>query len=160
MILSHGLMPEEPVALAFPRPADYYSTATPQAILPLWARYGCGALSLVILAVVFAVGVYLSSGSGLAQFIDFGLGMNMGELRGMYQPTVTEAQKQALEDEINKMREHLRAERVSVGSINPVLQKMTRAMGDEKLVPKEVDELIAATRAVNARARRAPTFRV
>jgi hypothetical protein len=151
-------MPDEPVAVAaerrpYLRPADYYSTATPQAILPLWARYGCGALSLFILILVFVGGAIFSTGGGLTQFMDFAFGMTMGEVRGMYQPAVTDAQKKALEAEIETLREHLRTERISVASINPVLQTINRAIGDEKLQPAEVDAIIGAARKANASAK-------
>ena len=126
-------------------PADYYAGPTPEAVLPRWTAYGCGAVSVLILIVVFAGGVYLSGG-GMAQLMDFSFGMTLGEMRGMYTPEVTKAQKDTLEKEIEAMRANVRDGKTSVNSLQPVLQSIQKAIKDEKLTPAEVDQLTAATR--------------
>jgi len=131
------------------RPSDYYSSASPQRVLPAWVSFGCGAASLLILIVVFAGGAFLAGG-GLAQVMDWTFGATMGELRGMYTPEVSAAQKQSLDIEIETMRRNLREEKISVQSVNPVLQAIRRATGDQKVDAKELDSLIAATKKVNA----------
>jgi len=138
----------EPAETSFRRtiwPADYYAGATPEAVLPRWTAYGCGAASVLILIVVFAGGVYLSGG-GMAQLMDFSFGMTLGEMRGMYTPEVTKAQKDTLEKEIETMRANVRDGKTSVNNLQPVLQAIQKAIKDEKLTPAEVDQLTAATR--------------
>jgi len=130
------------------RPSDYYSSASPQRVLPAWVSFGCGAASLLILIVVFAGGAFLAGG-GLAQVMDWTFGATMGELRGMYTPEVSAAQKQSLDTEIETMRRNLREEKISVQSVNPVLQAIRRATADQKVDAKELESLLAATKKVN-----------
>ena len=129
-------------------PADYYSSATPQPVLPSWAPFGCGAASVLVMVLVFAGGAFLATG-GFVQMMDMVFGMTLGEMRGMYTPEVTAAQKKALETEIETLRKNLREERILVASLDPVLQTMRRAMGDEKLDSKEVEEITGAAKKVN-----------
>ena len=136
----------------FTRPADYYSSAAPQRVLPEWAPYGCGGVSLLILIIVVAGGSWLSRG-GFAEFMDLAIGMTMGEMRGMYQKDVTAAQKQTIEREIEAMREHLRNETISAQRIQPVLNEIAKVTKDEKVDKQEADALIAATRKINATAK-------
>lgn len=126
-------------------PAEYYSSATPPPVLPRWASYGCGAASVVVLLVVFAGGAWLSKG-GFIQLLDFTFGMTLGEMRGMYAKDVTAEQKKALESEIDSMRAGLRSGKVPVKDVQPVLQSLQKAIGDEKLTAKEVESVTAAAR--------------
>src|SRR6185436_16953514 len=95
------------------RPADYYSSASPERVLPQWAPYGCGAASVLILILVFGGGAWLAGG-GFTQMMDLVFGITMGEMRGMFAKEVTAAQKQSLEREVETLRQNLRDERVSV----------------------------------------------
>jgi hypothetical protein len=126
-------------------PADYYSSATPEPVLPRWASYGCGAAAVLVLVGVFAGGLYLSGG-GFAQLMDFTFGMTLGEMRAMYTPEVTPAQKQAMERAIETMRANVREGKASTASMQPTLQAIQKAIKDEKLTPAEVDAIIAATK--------------
>lgn len=126
-------------------PADYYSSATPDPVLPRWASYGCGALAVVVLLVVFIGGAYLSGG-GFAQLLDLSLGMTLGDMRGMYTTEVTQAQKETLEKEIESMRAGLRANKIPTGKLQPVLRLIQKSVADRKLTPSEVDQLTAAVR--------------
>ena len=137
----------------FRKPADYYSSPPGPRALPRWVPLGCGGLSLLILVVIFAGGAWAASG-GFIQMMDLMFGMTMGEMRGMVQPDVTAAQKKALEDEIKTMREHLRAERISVQSLQPLLQTIQKTTADEKLKSDEVETIVTATRKVNATAKK------
>lgn len=140
--------PAEPPR-GFRRPADYYSSPTPDPAFPMWLSLGCGALSLVVLLVIFAGGAWLSSG-GFSQFLDMTLGMTMGELRGMYEPTVAAKDKDELEAEVRAMREHLRADRVTGAAIQPFLQSLRGTMGDNKVTTLETDQLTAVAAKINA----------
>ena len=135
----------QPVANRRLWPADYYSSATPAPVLPRWASYGCGAAAVVVLAIVFAGGLYLSGG-GFAQLMDFTFGMTLGEMRGMYTPEVTQAQKDAMEKAIETMRTNVREGKASPGSMQPTLQAIQKAIKDEKLTPAEVETITAATK--------------
>lgn len=130
-------------------PAEYYSTATPEAVLPSWATFGCAGLSVLVLILVFAGGAYLSSG-GMADLMDMVLGMSLGEMRAIYTKDVTPAQKTALDAEIETLRRNMREGRVTIQRLDPMLQAMRRATSDSKVSGAEVDEMIAAARKLNA----------
>lgn len=136
----------------FRRPADYYSSPPGPRALPRWVPLGCGGLSIVILLGIFAGGAWAARG-GFVAMMDLALGMTMGEMRGMYQADVAAEQKKALEDEMATMREHLRTERISVQSIQPLLQTVQKTTADEKLKADEVETIVRATRQVNATAK-------
>ena len=136
--------PETPVSRRS-WPADYYASATPQPVLPRWASYGCGAAAVLVLIVVFAGGLWLNRG-GFGQLMDFTFGMSLGEMRGMYAKEVTQAQKDAMEAEIDAMRANARNRAIPPAAMQPVLQTIQKAIKDDKLTPAEVDEITAAAR--------------
>jgi outer membrane murein-binding lipoprotein Lpp len=131
-------------------PAEYYSTPTPEAILPKGVSYGCGAASILVLIVVVAGGVFLSTG-GLTDFMDFVLGMSFGELK--YDPAVTAAQKKVLTSEVDALRENVRAKRVPVAKLQPFLQKLQDASSDGTVNAAEASQLAGAAHALNAGSR-------
>jgi hypothetical protein len=135
------------------RPADYYSSAAPERVLPEWATYGCGAAAVVALLVLFAGGAFLARG-GFTQLMDMVFGMTMGEMRGMYTPEVTAAQKKGLESEIETLRKNLREEKVSVQRLQPVLEAIRKTTGDKKLDAKEAEHIVAAAKKANATAKK------
>jgi hypothetical protein len=130
-------------------PADYYASETPRAILPSWAKYGCGGLSVFLLILIFAGGVFLANG-GMVDLMDMVFSMTVAEMRPMFAKDVTEAQKQALDTEIGTLRKNLRDGKVGVPKLDPVLQAMRRATSDAKVTSGEVDEMISAARSLNA----------
>lgn len=132
----------------FVLPADYYSSPTVHPVMPTAAAYGCGAAAVLFLALLFAGGAYLSTG-GFTRFMDFVLGMSIGEMRGMYGEKVTSVQKQSLESEIEQLRAHLRADRVSVGQMQPFLQAMQSSMDDGKVSSEEAARLESTVRNIN-----------
>ena len=140
--------PAEPPR-GFRRPADYYSSPTPDPAFPTWLSLGCGALSVLVLLVIFAGGAWLSSG-GFGQFLDMTLGITLGELRGMYEPTVARKDKDELEAEVRTLREHLRAKRVAAGAVQPLLQSLRGAMADSKVTTVETDQMTAVAAKINA----------
>jgi hypothetical protein len=133
-------------------PADYYSSATPQPVLPRWASYGCGAAAVVVLLIVFAGGLYLSGG-GFAQLMDLTFGMTLGEMRAMYTPEVTQSQKDAMERAVENLRASVREGKTSAGAMQPVLQAIQKATKDEKLTPAEVESITAAASKTAPRSR-------
>jgi len=141
------------VEMRIHRPADYYSTASPERVLPQWASYGCGAASLLILVLVFAGGSFLAHG-GFTDLMDFVFGMTMGEMRGMYTADVTAAQKQLLDQDIETMRKNLREEKITIASLQPVLRSIQKATNDKKVDGREADAIVAAVKKVNAGAKK------
>ena len=140
-------------------PAEYYESATPAPVLPRGVSYGCGLAAVLVLVVVFAGGAWLAGG-GFSQFLDFALGMTLSEMRPMYASDVTPAQKQALEGQIETMREHVRNGSMPVTNLQSLLQTMQKAMGDEKLTKAEVDELTAGAKKANESRKRVTARRV
>lgn len=135
------------------RPADYYSSASPDPAFPTWLSLGCGGLALLALVVIFAGGAWLSSG-GFGQFMDMTLGISLGELRGMYDKSIPAKDKEELDAEVKLMREHLRAERIAPASLDPFLRAMRGAMADNKITLVETDHLTATAAKINAAAKK------
>jgi hypothetical protein len=133
-------------------PADYYSGPSPRAVLPRGVTYGCGAASAVVLLLVFAGGAFLSSG-GMTQFMDFALGMTMGDVRGIYSKDVTEPQKKELESAIEGLRKNVRAGKAPVARLQPVLESLRKTMADGKMNSVEVKQVTEAARKANRPAR-------
>jgi hypothetical protein len=132
-------------------PADYYASASPAAVLPSWVTFGCGGLSLLVLAVVFAGGVWLSGG-GIVDLMDLGLGLSRAELGPLYAADVTPAQKSALETEIDTLRKNLRDGKVRPQQISLVLDAMRRATGDGTVSSRDAGAILDAARRLNAEA--------
>ncbi len=126
-------------------PADYYcaplSDVTP--IFPRWVPFGCGGVSAVILLLLFAAGAVIS-GPRLAEFMDLFLGTSLGELRSMYAPDVSAAEKQRFDDEVERMREGLRTGQVTVKAMQPFMRAMQSAIADKRVTAEEVDRLANA----------------
>ena len=135
------------------RPADYYSGPSPERLLPQWISLGCGGASALVLVLVFAGGAYLAHG-GFTDLMDLVLGMTMGELSGMYTKDVTAAEKKSLDDEFETLRANMRREKITIQSLQPLLRDMQKASGDKKVDAREVEQLLADMRKVNARAKK------
>ncbi|HYI09726.1 MAG TPA: hypothetical protein VEK57_11740 [Thermoanaerobaculia bacterium] len=134
-------------------PADYYSSPSPKAVLPQWLTYGCGAAGVFALLVIFVGGALLSRG-GFTEFMDFAIGMSVGEMRGMYAPDVSAERKKSLDAEIARMRENYRQERVAMQALQPFLLSMQDAISDNRVTGAEAARLEAAARKINARAQK------
>lgn len=87
----------------------------------------------------------MSSG-GIVTFMDFALGMSMGEVRGFYTSEVTGGQQNELDEAMELLRANLRSGKVPVTALDPVLQTMRKAIADEKMEPAEVNALAEAAR--------------
>lgn len=132
--------PQLPDSRRFVLPAEYYSGPTPRPVLPQWAAWGCGAVSVFILLIVFGGGIMLSRG-GFSSFMDLVLGMSLGEMKAMYEPGITEAQKTALDSEIEGVRQKLRDDRMSIATLQPLLEGIRSAGADGKITAQEVETL-------------------
>ena len=138
-------VPETSGERRFVRPADYYSSATPDPVLPSWAAYGCGAAAVVVLIVVFAGGAWLARG-GFTVMMDFAIGMSVAEMKGMYAPDVTPAQKDALDKEVEAMRAKLRDEKIAIPSLQPFLEAIRKTTKDTKVSGEEMKVLLDAAK--------------
>lgn len=149
MILSRGAMTDLPAppARRFQWPAEYYSGPTPNAVFPRWVPFGCGAASVLMLAILVAGGVWLSSG-GLTDLMDWVVGMTMGEVRGMYTSSVTPPQRQLVDAEVERVRKDLRANRISVAKLDPLLRALRDAASDSKVDPDEAQTIVAEAHAI------------
>jgi hypothetical protein len=145
---------ENPSTRRFERPADYYSGPVRSPVLPKWAPFGCGALAVVVLIIVFAGGAFFSSG-GFVDLMDFVIGMTASEMKGHYAADVPAAQRKALDDEVVLLRKNLREEKVSVVNLQPFLERLSEASSDKKITTEEVALLQDIARTINARALRA-----
>ena len=132
---------------SFRLPADYYSSpvADVRPLFPKWVPIGCGTASAVALVLLFAGGAIVS-GPRLAQLMDYVVGTSLGELRGMYATDITPQQKTQFDAEVNRMRDGLRTDKVSVQNLQPFLKSMQSAISDKKVTP---DELAALTKAAH-----------
>lgn len=148
-------VPETEPQRRFVLPAEYYSGPTPEAVLPRGITYGCGAAGVLALILMFAGGAFLASG-GMASLMDLMFGMTMGDIRGRFTSDVTDAQKSALESEIETLRQNLREENVSVPQLEPVLQKIRKASSDGKISGDETEQIAAAAAKVNRATARKP----
>jgi hypothetical protein len=143
---------ETPRKRSFVWPAEYYSSATPPAVLPQWAPFGCGIASVIILIVVFAGGAFLASG-GFLDLMDFAIGMSVSEMKGQYAPDVSATRKTSLEAEVKRMQKNMREEAISIVTMQPFLEKLREAGSDKKVTEKEAAELEAIAKKVNANAK-------
>ena len=133
-------------------PADYYSSATPPPVLGRGVSYGCGIASVVVLLIIFIGGALLSSG-GFTSFVDFAIGMSLGEMRKQYTGDVTPAQRASFESESLRLRENLRANRVGLPAVQPFLQGISNASMDRKVTLPEVRQLELIAQKINASAK-------
>jgi hypothetical protein len=109
--------------------------------------YGCGAGSLAVLIVVFVGGFFLSRG-GFVSLMDMGIGMSVGEMRGMYADSVTESQRESLEAEIEQMREAMRSGELPPGAVQSFLETMRQATKDGTVDSGEAETLEESARRV------------
>jgi hypothetical protein len=121
-------------------PADYYSSATPEPVLPRWAALGCGAASVLLLAIIFGGGILLSTGR-FTDLMDLMIGMSVGEMKGMYSEDVSSEQRASLDAEIERFREGLRKDELPFTALQPFLEAMRNATKDGTVTPEEAEYL-------------------
>lgn len=117
-------------------------------MFPRSVRIGCGSAAAVLLLVVFVGGALMARG-GMGKIMDLVLGMMQNEIAPMYAKDVTPAQRQDLDRELTLLRQNLRAGRVPVSDLNPVMMSLRDAVGDDVLTPPEVDRLVSEIRKTN-----------
>lgn len=141
-------LPESSETRRFVRPADYYSTATPDRVLPRWATFGCGAAAIAFLLIIFLGSILISSDS-LSGFFDLIIGTSVAELKGQYAADIPPTIRDSFDKEITRMRENLRGGRVSITGLQPFLQAMQQVSSDRRVTAPELDRLTAEVRRIN-----------
>jgi len=144
---------ETPTPRRFLWPADYYAAPTVYPVVPPGAAYGCGGASLLVLLLIFVGGALVTS-AGFAEFMDFTIGMSVGELRAQYAPDVSAARKESLDAEIDRMRAALREEKISIPTLQPFLNELRVVIADKKVTAAEAARLEETVRKINAAAKR------
>jgi len=141
-------------SLPFRRPADYYAAAVGDArpLFPRWVPFGCGTASIVVLLLVFALGVAVSTGA-LGELLDLMFGTMQGEIDKMFTPDVTAPQRAALDAEMKTMRTAIRANRLSLDHLQPLLRTMREVSSDEHVTPAETQQLTREIHEINNRKR-------
>ena len=154
-----NVMPEVPPgpeqrspSLPFRRPADYYSTpgGDTRPLFPRWVPFGCGTASIVVVLLVFALGAAVSTGA-LGELLDLMFGSMQGQIDKMFMPEVTPPQKAALDAEMKTMRAAIRANRLSLDRLQPLLRSMRDVSSDEHITPQETEQLIHEIHDINSR---------
>lgn len=136
-------------SVAFQLPADYYSTP-PVAVLPRWMPYGCGAVSLFALLMIFAGGAFLSGG-GFTVLLNYVLVSTSAEIKTMYASDVTADEKRDFEQEMKTLRANLDSGKVSPAGVQELLKKILAIGADRKASKEEIVELTNLARKANAR---------
>ena len=143
-------MSETPTPRTVVWPADYYSGASRPPVLPQWATFGCGAVAVLILVLVFMGGAFFF------EIMKFAIGMSVSEMKGLYAPDVSATAKKSLDAELDKMVKHLNAEEVTIVSLQPFLKSMREVTSDRKIDAKEAATLEAMVKKINAAAKPKP----
>jgi len=144
-----------PPSLPFRRPADYYSSPVGEArpLFPKWVPYGCGTAGIVVLLIVFGAGIAVSRGL-LGPFFELMFATTQGEIDKNFTRDVKPADRQTFDAEMKTMRALVRENRVSIDRLQPLLRIIREDISDERVTPKETQELIEEIRAINRQPRK------
>ena len=93
-------------------------------------------------------GIFASRG-GVGRVMDILLGMMQREMTGFYSADVPPASRQALESELDSLRANIRAERVPLANLDPVMSTLRAATEDRKITNAEVEDLRRKIREAN-----------
>jgi len=140
-----------PPSLPFRRPADYYSSPVGDArpLFPRWVPYGCGVAAIFVLIVVFGLGLVAARG-GIGPLFELMFATMEGEIDKMFTPDVTPNEKAVFGEEMKKMRELVRQNRVPVDRLQPLLRTLREATSDQRVTAAETEQLIRGIRDVNS----------
>ncbi len=144
-----------PASGSFTRPADYYSNPTPQPGekkgCPKWIPITCGLFGCLSLLIIFVAGYYLARG-GAAKALDFTFGQVEGELVRMMGPDVPPQVQAELRSEMSRFRASVRAGRIKLTDLTPVLNDVKDVTSDQKVEGDEAARILKSLREVNRKA--------
>lgn len=141
-------LPQSSGTRRFVRPADYYSTATPDRVLPRWATFGCGSASIAFLLILFLGSMFITSGS-IAGFFDLMIGKSVADVKGLYATDIPPTIRDSFDAEITRMRENLREDRLSITALQPFLQALREISSDRRVTAPELERATAEARKLN-----------
>ncbi len=148
--MTTGNFDETPPAPApFQLPADYYSTP-PVATLPRWLPYGCGAISLFALLMIFAIGAFLSGG-GFSVALDYVIVKTTADIKTMYVSDVTPDEKRDFEQSMKTLSTNIDSGKVTAGDVQELLQTILSVAADKKATRREIHTLTELARKANAK---------
>lgn len=150
----------EPVPLSgsYQRPAEYYETPggpKEKSGCPRWLLYGCGGLGCLGLLLIVGIGIWMSRG-GAARATTFVVSTLERDAEKLYTDDVPAEDRQALRQELAKLKDHIRSEQVDLMQLQPILSQINGSIRDGKLTGPEVDSLIESLRETNDQAGERP----
>jgi len=111
--------------------------------------FGCGTAAIILLVVLVGVAAGISSGAFRGMF-EMALASMEGEIEKMMAPDVKPNAKAAFEAEMKGIRESVRAGRLKIDRLQPLMRTMRETVIDERVTAAEVEELTRAAHAVNS----------
>jgi len=129
----------------FAVPAEYYEAPQTTRIVPRWVPFGCGGAALVFLIVVFAGGAMISGGGG-GSLLDTLFGKLQNEVDKQFTKDVTPAQRKAFDNEMDLVRQRIRASKLNIEKLQPFMRAIRDASDDDRITPDEAEKLTAAAR--------------
>ena len=150
----------EPVPLSgsYQRPAEYYEApGAPKGKsgCPRWLLFGCGGLGCLGLLLIVGIGIWMSRG-GAARATEFVVTTLERDAEKLYTDDVPAEDREALRQELAKLKDHIRSEQLDLMELQPVLGEINGVIRDGKLTAPEVDSLIESLRQTNDRAGERP----
>lgn len=124
-------------------PAEYYESPQTTRIFPRWLPIGCGTASVVFLLIFFAAGALISGGGG-GRLLDTMFGKLQKEIDGQFTKDVTPAQRKAFDAEMDGVRARLRASKMKLEKLQPLVRTIQDASEDGHVTPDEANKLTAA----------------
>ncbi|HEY0787456.1 MAG TPA: hypothetical protein VGE86_02345 [Thermoanaerobaculia bacterium] len=144
---------------SYQRPAEYYETpgapAGSKRGCPRWLLFGCGGLGCLGLIVIFGLGFWATRGGG-ARISGFVISSLEKDAEELYTDDVPQEDREALRQELNSLKDHIRAEQVDLMELQPVLSEINGAIRDRTLTQPEVEALIDTIRDINEKAGEKP----
>lgn len=137
---------------SFQKPSDYYSTPPQPAGksgCPKWVPLGCGLGGCLVVILMFAASTLVMSNGG-GKVLDFVFSQIKEELPQLISPNVSPQQRLELERQIDVLLQKVDRKEVNLVSVQPILQKLQRAIGDGEITPDEAGEIITVLRKVNS----------
>ncbi|HUF17789.1 MAG TPA: hypothetical protein VMS12_07080 [Thermoanaerobaculia bacterium] len=146
---------ENPAAPAFQKPADYYSSppeSNPGKSLPKWVPLGCGGAGCLFLVLMVGGAAFIGN-QGASRVLSWMFERMEAETMQMVAADVPAEQRQQLEQEFKTLTSNIEQERVGLMSVQPILEQLRVAVGDQNLTREEVEALIESLRKANASTR-------
>ena len=139
-------------ARRFQLPGEYYSSpVTAKPLFPKWVPIGCGAVALAFIIILFIGGSLFSTG-GFNNLLEFTLVRSQGEVDRMFASDVKPEQRAAFDTEMARLRANIKAGKVKLASLQPLLNSLQDAMSDKLVNASETEQMLAQARTLNVQA--------